>query len=239
MIFVINKYIFVVYIKETMAKWYHSILPPGTWLYQKVWDFYFYKIKDVRGKLRTQIQTNQPLNVILGAGADSYEGWIATDYPFFDITSAAHWEYFFGNKLADKFLSEHVLEHITYKQVEDSLALCSRYLKPGGTYRIAVPDAFNTDMDYVEWSKPGIISDDHKIFWDHGSLCKVIERHGFRVELLEYFTYDGVFHSKEYTYENGYIRRSKSKGFLYTAKKDGKDIVLPAFTSLIIDAYKL
>ena len=222
-----------------MGKWYHSILPPGTWLYKKVWDFYFYKVKDVRGKLRAEIQAANPLQVDLGAGYHSYEGWVATDYPIFDATNADHWEFFFGTRKVDKFLSEHVFEHLTYMQVETTIALAARYLKEGGTFRIAVPDGFNPDMDYIEWSKPGPISDDHKIFWDFGNLTKVLERHGFRVDLIDYYTFDGKFMSRDFDYTNGNIRRSKTKGFLYKAPYKGKEYVIPEYSSLLLDAYKL
>ena len=223
-----------------MAKWYHTFLPPNTKVYKLLFDFYFYNIKDVRGKLKQQINAvTGSLKVDLGAGKHTYEGWIATDYPFFDITNRQQWDYLFADRKADNFLSEHVLEHLTYNQVERTIENVARHLKPGGCYRVAIPDAFHPSKEYVEWSKPGEISDDHKIFWDHASLSKIFERHGFRVDLIEYYTYDGKFMSKDFSYDNGFILRSKTKNYEYKGFYKGEWHLIEGFSSLIIDAYKL
>ncbi|MCX6350269.1 MAG: hypothetical protein NTX03_00215 [Bacteroidetes bacterium] len=223
-----------------MAKWYHTILPPGTWLYQKAFDFYFYNIKDVRGKLKKEIaETPSPLKVNLGSGLHHYDGWMATDYPFFDVTNKEQWDFLFENHPADNFLSEHVFEHLTYIQVEAAIAHAYRHLKTGGCFRIAVPDGFHSSKEYIEWSKPGKISDDHKIFWDFGSLSQLLLRHGYRVELLEYYSQDGVFHSTPFNFDNGPMFRSRTHNCKYVGVLDGKRVEIPEYSSLIIDAYKI
>ena len=52
-------------------------------------------------KLRSQIKKlgrKNKLKIIIGTGATDYDGWIATDLPFFDATKASDWSFFFQNR---------------------------------------------------------------------------------------------------------------------------------------------
>jgi len=101
--------------------------------------------------------------------------------------------------------------------------------------RIAVPDGFHPDKNYIERVKPGGSGEgahDHKNLFDYKSLTNLFEKHGFKSKLIEYWDEDGVFHSNYFNDNKGFIDRS----FLNDSRnKDGK----PNYTSLIIDFTKI
>lgn len=187
----------------------------------------------VRASIRRLIDGHdKELKVNLGAGGIDFEGWIATDYPFFDITNPRHWNYFFKRRKPLRLLAEHVLEHLTEEQVNMVFRNASVHLKVGGSFRIAVPDAWHSNPDYVECVRPGGWghgSDDHKTFWNIESLSSVAEKYGFQVVALEYFDADKNFRSVPFDDKFGIIRRSRTKG--YKSLVEGS-------SSLIIDCIK-
>jgi predicted SAM-dependent methyltransferase len=132
------------------------------------------------------------LRVIIGAGEQRWDGWIATHREQLDLCDRATWAAWFGERLADGLLCEHVFEHLTEAEGRTAAALCFAFLKPGGFLRLAVPDAFYPDPDYQNTVKPGgpgpsdHPAADHKIVYDHRSLSDVLASAGFTVDLLEY-----------------------------------------------------
>lgn len=175
------------------------------------------------------------MNIILGAGATRQEGWISTDKSTLDVTSEQSFSDYFKESHADAFLAEHVWEHLTLALGLKSAALCCAYLKPGGRFRIAVPDGLHPDPGYIEWVRPGgsgAGADDHRMLYDHVTLRMMLSNAGFsRVDLLEWWDEGGTFHSKIWRPEDGLVRRSK--------KHDGRNVDgVPRYTSLIADAIK-
>jgi predicted SAM-dependent methyltransferase len=184
-------------------------------------------------KLRREIQGSAPLNIIIGAGTTTYAGWIATDLPFFNILKSGDWQFLFKNRKIDHILAEHVFEHLTEEQVRQALSYIFFQLKRQGSFRIALPDAFHPDKQYIEAVKPGgwdAGADDHKSFWNYQSIGKVAKETGFQVRELEYFNENGVFVSTSYSNTEGYIMRSKLNKFDYAP--------IPGYTSLIVDLIK-
>ena len=80
----------------------------------------------------------------LGSGFKTFDDYINID--FFSFSNKADYEADFRYPLkinddcVDGIFTEHVLEHLTYDQVERLLKECYRILKPGGIIRIIVPD---------------------------------------------------------------------------------------------------
>ena len=131
-------------------------------------------------------------------------------------------------------MAEHVWEHLIIEDAKIGLENCYKYLKKGGRFRIAVPDGFHPDPDYINYVKPGghgAGADDHKVLYNYKSFGKCLEESGFRVNLLEYFDEQGNFHYQEWDPEDGMIKRSKR---FDKRNKDGK----LNYTSLIIDGIK-
>jgi len=185
-------------------------------------------------KVTQKLRKGEKIRVALGSGGLAETGWIPTDINVLDILRLEDWQYFFGLGVIDALLSEHVWEHM---MPEDGLIAahnCYKYLKPGGYFRVAVPDGFHPNAEYIDWVKPGGIgagAEDHKILYNFRSLERIFVQAGFKIDLLEYFDEKQEFHYKEWSPQDGMIYRSKR---FDERNQNG----LLNYTSLIIDAEK-
>lgn len=175
--------------------------------------------------------------IIIGAGKDEQEGWVATQQQDLNVLKLNDWESAYQPESIDCLLAEHVWEHMT---MEDGIAAaknCFKYLKPGGYLRCAVPDAnFDNDwyQDLVQVGGPGPADHpaaDHKIVYDYKQFKEVFEQAGFEVELLEFCDEDKRFHYQYWNEKDGKIRRSYRFSPRNTADELG-------MVSIIIDAKK-
>lgn len=160
------------------------------------------KIKNSTGKLQ----------IIIGAHTTDYEDWLPTNIENLNLLEIDSFDNLFGAKKADRFLAEHVFEHITYEDAIVALKNCNKYLKKGGVVRIAVPDGFHPNPDYINMVKPGGHGEgahDHKLLYDYKTLSKAFEESGYRVNLLEYYDENGQFHFNEWDSKDGHVIRSK------------------------------
>jgi predicted SAM-dependent methyltransferase len=111
---------------------------------------------------------------------------------------------------------------------------CHALLKPGGHFRVAVPDGLHPDPAYIEYARPGGSGEgigDHKAFYIYRSLGQLLESAGFEVRLLEWFDENGAFHAVDWDPGAGYVDRS--------TRFDDRNRENPiAYTSLIADAVK-
>ncbi len=174
------------------------------------------------------------VRIILGAGGTSYPGWISTDYPTLDVTDEKSWHRLFQALKIDALLAEHVFEHLTDNQIVAAFANAYRFLKIGGYIRIAVPDGYHPDTEYIEMVKPGGKgpgSKDHKQLFNYQTLSDQLEKAGFVVRLLEWFDEQGTFNFQEWKRQDGFISRS--------SRYDERNTKIPlSYTSLILDAHK-
>ncbi len=178
-----------------------------------------------------QRKRGDPIRVILGGSGTTLHGWVTTEVDVLDITDPAHWSRYFSPGSIDRLLAEHVLEHLSDTQNRAGLRLCFDYLKPGGFFRIAVPDGHRRDRAYVEEVAPP--KDGHQMLFTLESLTAMLEEIGFRVRPLEYFDADEAFHAVGWDSTDGHVKRSArfddqvafKRGHLY-------------YTSLIVDAVK-
>lgn len=185
-----------------------------------------------RKMLLKKMNSQQELKVILGAGFTEYDGWVKTDYPFFDITNEKHWNYFFDTKKPSKLLCEHVLEHFTDTDVNAILKLAFQHLELNGNIRIAVPDKKHPNPAYIEYVRPGGSgwgADDHRSFWNNDSMGDLLNKIGFEVSLLEYYNDEKKLITSKFDLDNGEINRSHAYGFKNEIEN---------YSSLIIDAKK-
>lgn len=186
-----------------------------------------------KNKIKQAKNTGQ-IKLIIGAGGTNYEGWLATDIHILNILKESDWDkYFTYNEIAN-VLAEHVLEHLNEEQIISALNIIYKYLKHGGCFRIAVPDGFHKDTNYVDMIKPGgygLGSDDHKVLCNYKMMMRMLTLAGYKVELLEYWDESGNFHKKPVTAEGGYIQRSSENDNRNTNGELN-------YTSLIIDAKK-
>src|SRR5262245_8454926 len=95
--------------------------------------------------IMAEAKTVRPLNVILGAGPVTMQGWVATDAGVLDVTSGRAWKRLFTLGSIDRLMAEHLFEHLSEPECATAFTECFRYLKPGGLLRIAVPDGNRKD----------------------------------------------------------------------------------------------
>jgi predicted SAM-dependent methyltransferase len=93
--------------------------------------------------IRRYLRSHQIRKLEIGAWPNIQEGWLHTDvYPtsgeiiFLDARKLFPFE----DGIFDYVFSEHLIEHLTYKEGLFMLGECYRVLKPGGRIRIATPD---------------------------------------------------------------------------------------------------
>lgn len=181
------------------------------------------------------VSASQPLKIILGAGEQTYPGWIPTQKEQLNLLDRDDWVQSFGNRRVDALLCEHVWEHLTEEETRAAARLCYEFLKPGGYLRCAVPDKNFPDAEYqkmVQVGGPGPQDHpaaDHKIVYDYLLFCDAFQSAGFLVDLLEYCDNQGRFHFNYWDPADGVIYRSLRSDHRNQNGKLG-------FVSLILDA---
>lgn len=178
---------------------------------------------------------DQALKVIIGAGEQRYEGWIATQKEDLDLLNRDSWVRQFWGRQIDALLCEHVWEHLTLEEGRRAAAICFEFLKPGGYLRCAVPDGNFPDEDYQKGARGDVPPDhpatDHKIVYDYVLFSEVFQSAGFEVDVLEYCDETGRFHYNDWDADQGFIYRSMRFDH---RNQDGK----LGNVSLIVDALK-
>jgi predicted SAM-dependent methyltransferase len=207
-------------IKKIKRKVYLCLVPFIKVFKYLSWQFYLKSTKEIK------------INV--GAGGTKYENWFSTDIDTLDVTNEKDFKKYFSKKKIKNILAEHVLEHLSDDNLNLMVLNFLKYSDDNINIRIAVPDGFHSNIDYVNRVKPGGTGEgayDHKHLFNYKTLSQLFERQGFKAELVEYWDEEGNFHSKYKNDEKGYIIRS----FINDKRnKDGK----PNYTSLIIDFSK-
>jgi len=173
--------------------------------------------------------------LVIGSSGIAEPGWFETDVLILDVTQEAHFRHFFTGRPIRMVFAEHVLEHLTAEQIELMARNIHKYSGPDVNIRVAVPDGFHADPQYIESVRPGGTgagADDHKHLFTYRSLPPLFGKHGYRAILLEYWDEDRQFHT---TYRNdgkGTVRRSLVND---ARNADGR----PHYTSLIVDFTKV
>lgn len=161
-------------------------------------------------------------------------GWLGTDQGSLDVTRRADFLRWWQPGTRRAFLAEHVWEHLTPAQAEAGIRHCFEFLQPGGRLRLAVPDGYFPNEEYLAYVRPGghgAGADDHKVLWTKDTLAPLLARAGFEVRLLEYWDEAGQFHARDWSPEDGPILRSKR------TDPRNQDGVL-RYTSLMVDGIK-
>jgi predicted SAM-dependent methyltransferase len=188
----------------------------------------------LKHKITQQLHKGEKVKIVLGSGGPREAGWIATDIDILNVLHLDDWQYYFRPGLIDALLAEHVWEHLMPEDGLIAARNCYRYLKPGGYFRVAVPDGFHPSEEYIEYVKPagtGSGAEDHKILYNFRLLGEMFNQAGFKIDLLEYFDEKREFHYKEWSPQEGMIYRSKR----FDERNQNS---LLNYTSLILDAKK-
>ena len=140
------------------------------------------------------------LKIIVGSDSTKQEGWISTNYPLLNLTDAQTFATWFAPQTVSNFLAEHVWEHLSQEDAVKACNNCFTYLKAGGLLRIAVPDGFHPDPEYIAQVMPGGRgpgADDHKVLFNYRSLAALLRDTGYEVRLLEWFDEQAKFHCEK------------------------------------------
>lgn len=174
------------------------------------------------------------VNVVVGASGCRRRGWITSEQEFLDLLREEHWKRVFRWRKIDRLLAEHVFEHLSIEEAGVALRICHKYMKKGGRFRIAVPDGYSPNKEYIESVEPGgtgVGSDDHKTLFNVDSLESLLTAAGFFVSRLEYFNANGEFQQKTWSSDDGMITRSRA----FDPRNSAQQI---RYTSLILDGFK-
>ncbi len=193
-------------------------------------------LKAIKGffTLQSRLRRTDSKKIVVGASGVFENGWIPTDVHTLNLLKPKRWKLFFKDSSIDVILAEHVWEHLTAMDGVTAAKTCFQYLKPNGYVRIAVPDGFHPDPNYINYVKPagsGAGADDHKVLYNYHSLADTFQQAGFDITLLEYFDEKGEFHFTDWNKNDGMIHRS--------SRYDERNVQHPlSYTSLILDARK-
>jgi predicted SAM-dependent methyltransferase len=196
------------------------------------------KIKKVlffRRKVLSLVVNRKPIKINIGSGKDSYNEWLYSDIGLLDVTKKIDWFLCLWPFKATNIMAEHVWEHLEPAKADIAIQNCYKNLKSGGNFRIAVPDGFFPNAEYIEMVKPGGIgagAEDHKVLYDFESLSNILQKHGFSCNLIEYWDKNGEFIFRDWNEDKGMIKRSR-----FNDKRNDTHRI--NYTSLIIDARKI
>lgn len=193
--------------------------------------FYLIELK----KFKKLLAKQKKLKIIIGASQTSYDGWISTNEILLNLTNEKTFDKILKKNSVDNFLAEHVFEHLTENEGKIAINNCYEYLKQGGIIRIAVPDGFFPNPDYINSTKPGGSGPgayDHKVLYNYLTIKEIFDHDKFILNFVEYFNQDGKFIEKKLSDENGFILRSR-----YNDTRNNKRVI--NYTSLILDAIKI
>jgi len=180
------------------------------------------------------LNTHEEINLVVGAGLTKFKGWFVTDISTLDITKESDFNKYFTKRKINKVLAEHVFEHLTIEEIKKTVSNFHKYSNESVNIRIAVPDGFHADKNYIESVKPGGAgegADDHKNLFTYKSLSEIFAKYGFKSDLIEYWDDNHNFHTKYFNDNNGFVERCMIND---SRNKNGK----PNYTSLIIDFTK-
>ena len=92
--------------------------------------------------IKSFLQGPQPIRLELGPSGRRMDGWTGVDLnDECDIHHDLLKPLPFPDDCVAEIYSSHVLEHFHYLDVVELLAECNRILKPGGVFKVAVPDS--------------------------------------------------------------------------------------------------
>ena len=216
-----------------------ALVAKSKWITDRVWRRFpqasaKYDRFVAERSLRKAVRNSSQLRIVFGSSGTGWEGWISAEYPMVDVTSHENLTKYFRPNSVEAMLAEHVWEYLDEALATAAFHNCYMLLAPRGYLRLAVPDGFHPDKDYIEYVKPGGWgpgSDDHKVLYNYKTLTDALTHAGLEVELLEWFDEEGKFHAVEWAPEDGYVSRS-------TRFDDRNKDNPAAYTSLIVDAFK-
>ena len=135
--------------------------------------------------------------------------WLLLSANDLNILDHRQWNYYFEKSSLQTIVAEHVFEHLTFSDALIALHLCWKYLKTGGKFRLAVPDAYSFHQN-KEMTRASDIDWGHRVKYNYQSLTHVLLQARFENSvLLEWHTRRGFLYNRRWNPLEGFIQRSK------------------------------
>ena len=135
--------------------------------------------------------------------------WLLLSANDLNILDHRQWDYYFEKNSLQTIVAEHVFEHLTFSEALIAFRLCWKYLKTGGTFRLAVPDAHSYHQN-KEMTRASDIDWGHRVKYNYQSLTQVLLQARFENSvLLEWHTRRGFLYNRRWNPLQGFIQRSK------------------------------
>ncbi|MCK5764767.1 MAG: methyltransferase domain-containing protein [Bacteroidales bacterium] len=157
-----------------------------------------FKVRRLKSKsnviFKEYLSKNVERKLQIGCGNNVLEGWLNTDL-LYKKNEVAYLDagnpFPLPNDTFDYVYSEHIFEHLNFKQGLNMLRECYRILKPGGHLRLATPDmdflmALHNEpqkaihQEYIKWSTNRFISDISNNFEENEYLPVFVINNFFR-----------------------------------------------------------
>ena len=205
-------------------------------LKRRIPQFLMHVTRKINRKARQEISFDELLkqkSIHLYAGDvpdnDLYEGKIGLSITQADSRHILHnilEPYPLPDDSVDSYMAEDVLEHLPYDKLGDVIDEIYRILKPGGLFRLALPDYRNDIMRKrsLKDKKGNILFDPlgggiykdakvleggHLWFPQYEAVKKLVEKSKFnKYEFLHYYDESGKSITKPIDYSKGYISRT-------------------------------
>jgi|SRR5919205_2078278 predicted SAM-dependent methyltransferase len=186
------------------------------------------------------------MKVIIGANGTTQQGWLSLERSHLDLRDRCMWTRLFRPGSVDAVLTEHVLEHLTPDEADRAARNVYEFLRPGGYWRVAVPDANNPSRWYQLCSRPGSLlhlianvlytpgEPFHQVSYEHRALTSLLTNVGLVPRLLEWHDGQGRFRRESWSPSDGEVRRSFGHPYVTSGRGLGGVYNL----SLIADAVK-
>ena len=188
----------------------------------------FYNFKK---NLKILNSNNKEIKLVIGSGKTSYKGWLLSDVPWFDLLDLSKMKSFFPEKNVSRILTEHVFEHLSINEGIIAINNLKQILKKNGVIRLAVPDGFHHNKNYIDQVNPGSINDiGHKELYNYKLIIKLLDD-DFEIKFFEYFNEkkEFIFNNWNNNIDEGFIKRSR-----YNDHRNDENNI--NYSSLIIEA---
>jgi len=183
------------------------------------------------------VKSEKQLKIIVGAAETWQSGWYPTNEQWLELANLDDWKRVFkGRRLITHVVAEHVFEHLTRKECVDALRYISSHLVEGGRVRIAVPDGYHPNENYLRHVGVNGIGDDasdHMQLFTVDTLSSILSETGFRPVHIEGYDANGTLKIEPWSADCGFISRSRANKFNNTWE------FVDANTSLIVDGIKV
>lgn len=217
-------------IKRLLPRWFKALV-------RRAVKFFKYRYR--RFAISRPVSRGEKIRIIAGAAETFQDGWYSTNEQWLDVTDPVDWRrVFHGRRLITHVVAEHVFEHLTYDECRKALVNISSHMVDGGRARIAVPDGYHPDENYLRHvGINGIGADaaDHKQLLNVDVLFKLFREAGFVPTHLEGYDSEGNLVRNSYSTDDGFIQRSRVNASPDSRNRWG---FVDADTSLIVDGVK-